>query len=139
MDVRLLVSIILLTICLGCSRDNGLPQDLTRHLAQNGVTLKITRSHAPLSSRGGYVVMPHHGASAAKIVSSFNLQPVQTNDPNWRQIAGRWTVEAKPTLIFAAAGRPAALTLKNGSQFEHLYLVIMDDGSMWLFAEYAYG
>ena len=139
MRVRLLFSTLLLVLCIGCHRGNGLPQDLTQHLADNGITLNVTQSHAPLSGRGGYVIAPHTVAAAKTIVSTFNLQPVPMADSAWQRIAQQWKIAAKPTMIFGSTGRPAALKLKNGSQFEHLYLVIMPDGTMWLVAEYAYG
>ena len=135
----LALSTILLAICLGCGRRNGLPQDVARHLADNGITLKVTRSHAPLSSRGGYLIAQHDIAAAKKIVSTFNLPPVPTTEPAWQRTAEQWKIAAKPTAIFGATARPTALKLKNGSQLEYLYLVVMDDGTMWLFAEYAYG
>jgi hypothetical protein len=139
MGWRLALSIIVIGICLGCGGGNGLPQDLVRHLGGKGITLKVVRSHAPLSSRGGYVIGKHEVAAEVKIVSVFNLQPLTAGDPGWQQIAARWKIGTKSTSIFGATGRPAGLKLKNGSQFEYFYLVIMGDGTMWLFAEYAYG
>ena len=139
MTWRLALTTIVLAICVGCGGGNGFPKDLARHLAENGITLKVMRSHAPLNSRGGYVIAQHNVPTANAIVSTFKLRPVPADDPGWKKVSAQWTVGTQPTAIFAATGRPTALKLKNGSQFEHLYLVVMGDGTMWLFAEYAYG
>jgi len=139
MTWHLALTTIVLAICVGCGGGNGLPQDLARHLAENTITLKVMRSQAPLNSRGGYVIAQHEVPTANTIVSTFKLQRLPADEPGWQEMAARWKVGAKPTAIFGATGRPPALKLKNGSQFEYLYLVVMGDGTMWLFAEYAYG
>ena len=36
-------------------------------------------------------------------------------------------------------GRPAQFKLKDGGQFEYFYLMVTENGLMYLAAEYAYG
>ena len=64
----------------GCWRDNGLPGDLTRHLADRGVQITPLRFHAPLSSRGGYVVTRHIPETASNLVATFKLERIQHED-----------------------------------------------------------
>lgn len=120
----------------GCGRDNGLPADLTGHLARHGIQIQTLGSEAPLSSRAGFVVIEHDSALEARIIAEFRLERIAAQDPRVAAYAGR--VGETPVAVWGIGGRPASLKLENGSQFENLYLLVTARRS-YLFAEYAYG
>jgi hypothetical protein len=120
----------------GCGRDNGVPADLVNHLARHGIQIRALGSRAPLSSRGGFVTFEHDTAVEAKIAAAFRLERLAPEDPRFSSYAGR--IAEKPVALWGIGGRPASLTLENGSQFESLYLLVTE-GRSYLFAEYAYG
>jgi len=123
----------------GCRRDNGLPSDLIRHLAGQGITITPVRVHAPLSSRGGYIVAQHSAAVATDIVKTFKLQRIAPDDAQWSRTIEQAGRVATVKEMWGIAGRPAQFRLKNGGQFEYFYLIVTDDGLMCLAAMYAYG
>ena len=53
----------------GCGRDSGLPRDLTSHFKARGISIQPSRAHAPLSERGGYVVVSYDAQVAARIIA----------------------------------------------------------------------
>ena len=79
-SLALALLLVCATILGGCRRDNGLPSDVTRHLAGQGITITPVRVHAPLSSRGGYVVAQYSPAVATGIVATFKLQRIAPDD-----------------------------------------------------------
>ncbi len=122
----------------GCGRSNGLPPDITSHLATRGISIHVTRFHAPLSSRGGYVVVEYDPNKAADIVAKFKLEKIQADSGPWQLAVGRAGVVA-PKELWGAVGRPPQFKLKDGGQFEFFFVLIAPDGWMYLLAEYAYG
>jgi len=120
-----------------CGRGNGLPEDLIGHLAGLGITITPTRVHAPLSSRGGYVVAQYSAAIAANIVTTFKLQRITPEDAHSViERAGGLTGVKE---IWGLTNRPAQFRLRGGAQFQYFYLIITEDGFIYLVAEYAYG
>jgi hypothetical protein len=123
----------------GCGRSNGLPSDMTSHLAQQGIKVMPLRVHAPLSSRNGYVVARYAPEIATNLVAAFKLQRILPDDRQWR-----WAIERAGGVgpvkeLWGVTGRPAQFKLKNGGQFEYFYLIVTEDSLMYLVAEYAYG
>jgi hypothetical protein len=131
-----LVAIVLLA---ACSRDNGLPADITSHLAARGIVIRPSRVHALLSHRDGYIVAPYELQTAANIVSTFGLEAIQPGSSQWQLAIEHTGGVATPKALWGVSGRPAQFKLKDGGQFEYFYLLIATDGSMYLLAEYAYG
>jgi hypothetical protein len=123
----------------GCGRGNGLPGDLTAHLAAQGITLKAIRAEAPISSRAGYLVAQYDPQTATNLISRFNLQIIPSGDPQWRLAIQRAGSKVAAKEVWGLAGRPPQFKLSNGSQFQYFYLLITSDGWMYLLAEYAYG
>jgi hypothetical protein len=123
----------------GCGRGNGLPGDLTSHLAGRGIQVKPIQSHAPLSGRGGYVIVRHNPTTATNLIAAFKLGQVPADDRQFRWVVERVGSISTAKEIWGAVGRPAQLKLKNGGQLEYFYLLITTDGRMYLLAEYAYG
>jgi hypothetical protein len=123
----------------GCRRDNGLPSDLTEHLSDRGTRIAPSRVHAPLSSRAGYIVARHDTQLSANIISTFKLEKIRPEDRLWKFAIERAGVTVPPKELWGIAGRPTQFKLKNGGQFEYFYLIITEDGLMYLLAEYAYG
>ena len=121
----------------GCKPGNGLPSDLTAHLAAHGISVRASGFHAPLSSRAGFIFFDHDPALETKIITEFDLKKIKPQDPRFNFYAGR--VAAKPTSLWGIAGRPTRLKLKDGAQFEYLCLLTTADGRTYLLAEYAYG
>jgi hypothetical protein len=92
-----------------------------------------------LYSRGGYIAAPYAAETAANLVARFKLQRIHREDRQWRRaIDGAGGVLSVKEL-WGVAGRPTQFKLRNGGQFEYFYLVITEDGFMYLVAEYAYG
>ena len=135
---RLLLLTISLVLC-GCGRGNGLPSDFTGHLSGHGIKIVPSRVHAPLSSRAGYVVISHDSQLSANIISTFKLEKIRPDDRLWKFAVDRSGVAAAPKELWGVAGRPPQFKLKNGGQFEYFFLMITEDNSMYLIAEYAYG
>ena len=133
---RLMTAIAIPLVLSGCGRNNGLPSDLTAHLAIHGIHVRASGSQAPLSSRAGFVFFDHDPAIEAKIVVEFQLEKIDPQDPRFSFYAGR--LAEKPLSLWGIGGRPAILKLKDGAQFEYLYL-LTTEGRSYLFAEYAYG
>jgi hypothetical protein len=123
----------------GCGRGNGLPADLVSHLAQRGINITPSRVQAPLSSRGGYVVTGYSAHTATNIIGTFKLEATQPGDRQWRWAVDRAGGVGAVKEVWGVAGRPAQFKLKSGGQFEYFYLLITEDGLMYLVAEYAYG
>jgi len=126
-------------ILSACDRSNGLPSELTGHLARQGIKITPARVHAPSSSRGGYVVIRYTPQTATDIVATFKLERVQPGDGRWR-----WAVERAGGVtgvkeLWGVTGRPAQFKLKNGGQFEYFFLLITEDSLIYLVAAYAYG
>ena len=123
----------------GCRRGNGLPSDLIRHLAGQGITITPVRVHAPLSSRGGYVVAQYSPAVATQIVATFKLQRIAPDDAQWGRTIEQAGGVAGVKEMWGITGRPVQFKLKNGGQFEYFYLMVTEDNLMYLVAMYAYG
>lgn len=121
----------------GCAVDNGLPADLAAHLADHGVPLRIKRSHAPLTSRAGVIVIARDPALEQRIVAAFALIRIERSD---LRFAKRMPADlaAHPDLaLWGVDGRPTSLRLRGGGQLEYLYLVTTAEEAT-LLAEYAY-
>jgi hypothetical protein len=127
------------SLLTGCGRSNGLPSDLTSHLAQQGIKITPLRVHAPWSSRNGYVVARYAPEIATHLVVTFKLQRIQPDDRQWSRVIDRAGGVGSVKELWGATGRPAQFKLRNGGQFEYFYLIITEDGLMYLVAEYAYG
>jgi hypothetical protein len=126
-------------ILTGCSRSNGFSSELTSHLARQGIKIAPVRVHAPSSSRGGYAVVRYTPQAATNIVATFKLERVQPDDRQWRWAIERAGGVAGVKELWGITGRPAQFKLKNGGQFEYFFLLITENGLMYLVAEYAYG
>ena len=141
MTKRIHRPILLLTLAFSlfaCTRGNGLPDQLLAHLASRGIKVESLRIHAPYSSRGGYVVARYDEAAAKAIVTTFQLRKIGPDDPQWKFAmvqAGGGTV---PSELYGLTGRPEQFKLANGGQLEYFYLLVTDEGLMYLVAEYAY-
>ena len=133
------LALLLALILVGCGRGNGLPSDLQRHLAQAGIHITPQRTQAPLSSRGGYVVVDYSPAVATNIINKFQLLQVAPDDRQWGMVIERLGNLPMIKEIWGIGGRPTQFRLKDGAQFQSFYLVITKDGLMYLVAEYAYG
>ena len=123
----------------GCGRDNGLSRDLTSHLDARGIALQPSRIHAPLSERGGFLVMPYDAQVAGRIIDTFALKKLPTDDARWLGDTARMRGQIVAKDLWGASGRPPQFALKHGGQFEYFYLVVTPAGEMYLFAEYAFG
>jgi hypothetical protein len=122
----------------GCGRDNGLPKELITHLADRGIQVVPTRTQAPLSSRGGYVVARYSAQTVTNIVATFKLERIGSDNRQWQWAIDKAGGGVTPKELWGVAGRPAQFKLKSGAQFEYFYLLITADGLMYLIAEYAY-
>jgi hypothetical protein len=138
-SVVVLMAASVIGLLVACGRGNGLPGDLTRHLAGRGIQVKPIQSHAPLSGRDGYVIVRHTPTTATNIIATFKLGQVRADDRQFQRVLDRAGGLTTAREIWGAAGRPAQLKLKNGGQLEYFYLLITTDGRMYLLAEYAYG
>jgi hypothetical protein len=134
---RLITAAGIVLLVTGCGRDNGLPNDLTGHLAALGIELRASGSHAPLSSRAGYIFFDQNPEFEARIIAAFGLKEIDSQDPLFGLVSRQ--VSAKPIGLWGITGRPANLKLANGGQFEYLCLLTAADGHTYLCAEYAYG
>ena len=142
MKLTLCILAIFLTVAIflsGCGRGNGLPSDLTGHLSAHGIKIVPSSVHAPLSSRAGYITARHDAQLSANIISTFKLEKIPTEDRMWKFAIDRAGINATPKEVWGIAGRPTQFKLKNGGQFEYFFLMIAEDNSMYLIAEYAYG
>ena len=133
--IALLLAI--LVTATGCARDNGLPGDLSDHLAAFDVAVEFAGSDAPVSSRAGMVFFATDSALEQRIIAALALTPVPSGSPEYDDIAGR--VEERAAMLWGAAGRPPKLKLRDGGQLEYLYLLRTAAGKTYLIAEYAYG
>lgn len=133
-------SLVLVGLLLpGCGRDNGLSRDLTSHLEASGISIQPSRVYAPLSERGGFLVTRYDAQVAARIVSTFALKRLPTDDARWLGDTERVRGHIVGTELWGVTGRPPQFKLKEGGQFEYFYLVVTPAGEMYLFAEYAFG
>jgi hypothetical protein len=123
----------------GCGRDNGLPKELTGHLADRGIKIAPTRAHGAPSSRGGYVVAQYNAQTVTNIVTTFKLERIEPDNRQWQWAIDKTGGGITTKELWGVAGRPAQFKLKSGPQFEYFYLLITADGLMYLIAEYAYG
>jgi hypothetical protein len=130
----MLAAVVLLNGC-----NNGLPSELTQHLARHGITITPARVHAPLSSRGGYVVTRYAPETASELIATFTLQEVSPDDRQWHRVIEQAGGVTAVKELWGVTGRPRQFELGNGAQFEYFYLLITQDGFMYLLAEYAYG
>jgi hypothetical protein len=133
-------SLVLIALFLpGCGRDNGLSRDLTSHLKASGISIQPSRVHAPLAERGGFLVTRYDAQVAAKIISTFALKRIPTDDSRWLGDTQRVRGAVVGKELWGASGRPTQFKLPSGGQFEYFYLLVTPEGEMYLFAEYAYG
>jgi hypothetical protein len=123
----------------GCSRDNGIPKELTSHLADRGIQITSTRAQAPLSSRGGYVVAQYNAQTVINIVATFKLEKIGSENRQWQQAIDKTGGAVAPKELWGVVGRPVQFKLKSGAQLEYFYLLITADGLIYFIAEYAYG
>jgi hypothetical protein len=137
--IGLALTLAVIVFLAGCGRGNGSPADITSHLAERGITIRPSRVHAPLARRDGYIVTPYDPQTAANIIAVFGLQRIQPDVSQWRLALERAGGVASPKELWGVAGRPSQLKLKDGGQFEYLYLLVTTDGWMYLLVEYAYG
>lgn len=138
--IRILAAALLLLVLLlpGCGRDNGMPRDLTDHLKARNILVQPSRTHAPLSQRGGFLVTRYDAQVAAKIISTFGLKKIPADDPVWGVTAQTIGATVAGKEVWGASGRPPQFKLKDGGRFEYFYLLVTPDGEMYLLAEYAY-
>lgn len=127
----------LLAAVPACGRGNGLPGDLTAHLAARGLEVHPTSFHAPLSSRAGHLVLPADPALEARIVAAFGLRRIEPGESLHSFVTRR--VPAAPGTLWGITGRPPELRLRNGGQLESLFLLTTPGGPTYLLSEYAYG
>ena len=123
----------------GCGRDNGMPRDLTEHLKARGIIIQPTSISAPVSKRGGFVIMNYDAKVAAKIIATFSLKKIPADEPHWAVTAQNVGATVTAKEVWGAPGRPSQFKLKDGGQFEYFYLLVTPGGEMYLYAEYAYG
>lgn len=128
-----------LLVLSGCGRGNGLPSDLIRHLDQRGIKVTPVRVHAPASSRYGYVVTSHAPELVSALVTTFHLQRLEPGDGQWQMAVERAGGVTSVKEVWGIAGRPAAFKFQNGGQLEYFYLLVTEDGWLYLAGEYAYG
>lgn len=138
---QLLTATLLMSVAFlpGCGRDNGLPGDLIALLKSHNILVQPSRTHAPLSQRGGWLVTRYDPQVATGIISTFGLKPVPADDPGWTAAAhgiGE-TIAAKE--VWGASGRPPQFRFEDGGQLEYFYLLVTPGGEMYVIAEYAYG
>lgn len=123
----------------GCGRDNGLPGDLTDLLKSHDILVQPSRTHAPLSQRGGWLAIRYDAQVATGIISTFGLRPVPVDDPDWTHTAQANSVPIAAKEVWGRIGRPPQFKLEDGGQLEYLYLLVTPGGEMYVIAEYAYG
>jgi hypothetical protein len=76
---------------------------------------------------------------ATTLVATFELRRIHPDDRQWRWAIERVGGVASVKELWGVTGRPAQFKLRNGGQFEYFYLIVTEDGFMYLVAEYAYG
>jgi hypothetical protein len=123
----------------GCGRDHGLPAELTSHLAERGIKITPSSVHARLSSRGGYVLARYSSQTVTNVIGMFKLVRIQPDDRQWRWAIDRAGGVGSVKELWGITGRPAQFKLKSGGQFEYFFLLILENGLVYLVAEYAYG
>jgi len=121
---------------VGCALDNGLPSDLRQHLSDKGVVIAALRSSAPLTSRSGYVEIKNEPVVVEAIIRALELAPAADTAARARCVQS--TPDASDA-VWLVGGRPTALRLKAGGQFEYLCVVVSTNARVFLVAEYAYG
>ncbi len=143
-NALLLVSLLGFGLLLGgCHLDNGLPEDVVRLCAQHGVRLTSVERHAPLLGREGAVVTQLSPQAFQSLMKALKLDPIESDSR-----LGRHAIATTDRLVdvasssiralWGATGRPGTLKLKNGAQFEFLFVVVMEDERLILVASYAY-
>ncbi|MFN7220321.1 MAG: hypothetical protein ACK5UX_06765 [Burkholderiales bacterium] len=108
-----------------CSFDNGLPNALAKHLAAQGINVKIERADATLYSRAGYVVLDRDAAVEARIIAQFGLVPIGKDDAALQLRTAK--LPGERVAAWGISGRPRALALAGGAQLEYLYVVHVSD------------
>jgi hypothetical protein len=84
-------------------------------------------------------VAPYTPEVATNLVVVFKLQKILPDDRQWHWAIDRAGGVGPVKELWGVTGRPAQFKLKSGAQFEYFYLIITEDGFMYLVAEYAYG
>ena len=105
-----------------------MPKELISHLSDRGIQIVPTRTEAPLSSRGGYVVAQYSEQVVTNIVATFKLEKVAVENRQWQRAIDQAGGAIVPKELWSVTGRPAQFKLKSGGQFEHFYLLITADG-----------
>lgn len=126
-------------VLAGCGRGNGVPDDLVGHLKDGGITLRVISAHAPAANRAGYVVTADNPATVSSIITHLGLKPLPADDPSLRWCLTQQAVTVGVKAAWGVTGRPVALKLRRGGQFEYFYLVQGTNGQLYLLTEYAYG
>jgi hypothetical protein len=119
-----------------CSIDNGVPSVLKSELEANRIEFKELQKSGSLNSRAGYLVITHSADAVKFLNTAFDLKPVW-DKKDWKKCIE--LINFTPIEVWSAAGRPASLKLKDGSQFEYMCVVITNDKRIYIVAEYAYG
>jgi hypothetical protein len=130
------LAFLLVVVASSCTRDNGLPADITALLVSHDFTIRASGVQAPRSSRAGFIYIDRNVDVEAKIVRAFRLEKIDSGDRRFERYGGQ--IREAPLAMWGIAGRPTSLRLKNGSQFEYLYLLATASHT-YVFAEYAYG
>jgi len=120
----------------GCL-NNGMPADLSAHLASRGLPVQILQSDAPLSSRKGYVVLARDQALEKRLIQHFELEPIPVGTRPFADYTSG--VKGAPEALWCKGDNPASLKLPDGGQFHYLCLLRIRSGQTLLIAEYAYG
>jgi hypothetical protein len=140
---RRVLGLLLATVWLGCGCGCGgaapLSKDLTNHFATRGIKLELVRVHAPAASRAGYVVARLDAGVVTNVVATFKLEKIVPEDRRWQWAVDHAGGKLTAKEVWGVAGRPPLFELKTGGQFEYFYLLLADDGLMYLVAEYSYG
>lgn len=130
------LAFLLVVVASSCTRDNGLPADISALLLTHDIAVRTAGFQAPLTSRAGFIYIDRNVDVETKIVRAFRLEKIDSGDRRFERYGEQ--IRAAPLSMWGIAGRPTSLRLKNGSQFEYLYLVATASQT-YVFAEYAYG
>jgi hypothetical protein len=84
-------------------------------------------------------VARYSAQTVTNIVATFKLERIGPENRQRQRAIDQAGGAVTAKELWGVAGRPSQLKLKNGAQFEYLYLLITADGLMYLIAEYAYG
>lgn len=145
--VRFAASLLICTSMLisfsGCESDHGLSKDVIRHFETEGIQIEPLSVHAKAWSRSGHIIAKHSPEQVAKIVEAFRLAAIAPGSDEELALTIRWNNHSETKLsgwveAWGISGRPKEFRLQNGGQLEYFYLIVTQDGRMYLFAEYAY-